>query len=68
MITWLIEVLQRYEERARRRRCPHSNLQGIYGDMINVCGGYRLWCLDCERHVDGPVTLAEFRTHERDLR
>lgn len=67
MITWLIKLLQRHEDRVRRRNCPHSQLEGIYGDMINVYKGYRLLCLDCDRLVDGPVSLAEFRSHERDL-
>ena len=67
MITWLIELLQRYEDRVRRRNCPHSTLRGIYGDEVNHCGGWRLRCLDCRRFVDGPVALAEFRAHERDL-
>jgi hypothetical protein len=45
-----------------RRRCPHSNLQGIYGDPINHCGGWRLFCRDCARYLGGPVELAEWRT------
>ena len=48
----------------RRRYCPHSNLEGIYGDRINDCGGYRLWCKDCGRLLDGPVKLAAQRWSE----
>lgn len=44
-----------------RKRCPHDNLEGIYGDQINRCGGYRLRCLDCGRLIDGPVSLAKDR-------
>lgn len=45
-------------------RCPHSRLQGIYGDMVNQVGGWRLRCLDCKRLLDGPVSLAESRRNE----
>lgn len=45
-------------------RCPHSRLVGIYGDMINAVGGYRLRCLDCRRLLDGPVSLAKHREGE----
>lgn len=44
-----------------KEHCPHVDLRGIYGDMINSCGGWRLWCGDCERFIDGPVKLAERR-------
>lgn len=44
-----------------RRRCPHQTLTGIYGDAIRAHGGLRLWCVDCGRALDGPVTLAELR-------
>lgn len=47
--------------RTARRRCPHSRLAGIYGDPINHCGGWRLWCHDCWMHLDGPVDLAVAR-------
>lgn len=50
----------------RRRRCPHSNLEGIYGDEINATGGLRLYCWDCHRFLDGPVSLAASRKGERD--
>lgn len=52
--------------RHARRRCPHSNLTGIYGDAINFFGGWRLYCEDCERHIDGPVSLAASRKQEQD--
>lgn len=45
-------------------RCPHSNLTGIYGDMVNQVGGWRLRCRDCGRYLDGPVSLAESRKPE----
>lgn len=48
-----------------RKRCPHSNLGGIYGDEINHVGGWRLWCADCRRFLDGPVSLAASRKHEQ---
>ena len=47
-------------------RCPHSRLNPIYGDAINHNGGYRLWCRDCRRHIDGPVSLAYSRAREAD--
>lgn len=50
----------------RRKRCPHSNLSGVYGDRINHVGGWRLWCDDCRRYIDGPVSLAESRRGETD--
>lgn len=40
-------------------RCPHVNLQGVYGDDIHCVGGYRLYCDDCGRYLDGPVSLAQ---------
>ena len=45
-------------DRWRTRRCPHARREGIYGDPINWCGGYRLRCADCGRLLDGPVSLA----------
>lgn len=51
-----------------RRRCPHSGLIGIYGDEINSCGGYRLYCEDCDRFLDGPVLLTANRYCERGTR
>lgn len=47
-----------------RKRCPHSDLEGIYGDQINHVGGWRLWCHDCRRYIDGPVSLATSRRNE----
>lgn len=49
------------------KHCPHSNLDPIYGDAINMSGGFRLWCRDCRRKIDGPVALAERRKNERDV-
>lgn len=50
---------------ARRHRtrahCPHANVTGIYGDPINHCGGWRLRCDDCGRHLEGPVAMAATR-------
>ena len=51
--------------RTARNRCPHSDLQGLYGDTINLMGGYRLYCHDCNRLLDGPVSLAKSRASER---
>jgi hypothetical protein len=50
--------------RTARRRCPHSDLQGIYGDEIALHGFWRLFCRACRRFIDGPVTLAQSREHE----
>ena len=52
--------------RHARKRCPHSNLVGIYGDMINAIGDWRLHCRDCGRYLDGPVLLADMRQQERE--
>lgn len=35
------------------------HVQGLYGDIINAVGGYRLQCTDCWRFLDGPVALAK---------
>lgn len=51
----------------RRNRCPHSNLIGVYGDKINMVGGYRLFCNDCKMYLNGPVALAKSRESERGL-
>lgn len=52
-----------------RRHCPHTRLEGIYGDAINhTPGGRRLQCLDCGRLLDGPVMLAIVRGGESELR
>lgn len=48
-----------------RRRCPHSNLGGIYGDEIRAVGYWRLFCGDCGRYLDGPVGLVTLRQRER---
>ena len=48
----------------KRRHCPHSDLEPIYGDEINRLGGYRLICRDCGRLIDGPPTLAASRKDE----
>ena len=45
-------------------RCPHVNLEGIYGDEILRVGGYRLRCDDCGRYLDGPVSLAQALAEE----
>jgi hypothetical protein len=45
----------------QRRHCPHSNLQGIFGDAINHTGGFRLRCWDCGRYLDGAAALAKLR-------
>lgn len=50
----------------RKWRCPHSNLSGIYGDEINLAGGYRLWCKDCHRLLDGPAKLLAMREGESE--
>lgn len=47
-----------------RHHCPHSNLEGIYGDRVNDAGGYRLVCKDCDSLIDGPVDLALKRWSE----
>lgn len=45
----------------KRVHCPHRHLRGIYGDDVNRVGGYRLFCVDCGRFLDGPVSLADER-------
>lgn len=42
----------------KKRHCPHVHLQGLYGDVINAVGGWRLQCVDCWTFLDGPVSLA----------
>lgn len=42
----------------KRKNCPHIVKYGIYGDAINVVGGFRLFCPDCGHFLDGPVSLA----------
>lgn len=48
----------------KRAACPHSNLRGIYGDEIITARFKRLWCADCGRLLDGPVSLASCRDPE----
>lgn len=50
--------------RTARRRCPHAELVGVYGDEINLVGGWRLWCKGCGCYLDGPVSLVEARSAE----
>lgn len=47
-------------KRTSWRRCPHVRIRGIYGDEVVFAapGFRRLQCLDCGRHLDGPVSLA----------
>ncbi len=52
----------------RRNRCPHINVKGIDGDVINAFGGYTLRCNgfvlichDCDRLLEGPVSIATDR-------
>lgn len=53
--------------RFAKRYCPHSNLYGIFGDQIIHSRGRRLGCYDCNRLLDGPVTLARSRKeHEKE--
>jgi len=47
--------------RRKWRHCPHITIVGIYGDLINHFGGYRLVCKDCDRLLDGPVEIANWR-------
>ena len=49
-----------------RSRCPHSDLEGIYGDEINRVGGFRLYCWDCHKYLGGPVRIAEMRKGEME--
>jgi hypothetical protein len=53
-----------WSRRSARRHCPHSDLIGIYGDLVNAVGGWRLRCADCGRYLDGPVSLANSRKSE----
>jgi len=45
-------------KRKQRKRCPHVDVIGIYGDAINRCGGYRNFCRDCGRYLDGQVSIS----------
>lgn len=53
-------------KRRDRRRCPHSNLRGIYGDEVIFATprSSRLQCMDCGSFLDGPVRLADARRGE----
>lgn len=53
--------------RTARKRCPHEVLVPIYGDQINMVGGWRLQCDDCYQYLDGPVELASLRRPEDAL-
>lgn len=47
------------------RRCPHSNIRGVYGDEIIFAANWRrLQCLDCWRYLDGPLSLANNDTYD----
>lgn len=50
--------------RTARVRCPHRVLTPIYGDQVNMVGGWRLQCADCYRYLDGPVSLAATRNEQ----
>lgn len=50
--------------RNARRRCPHSQLMGVYGDEITYVGWWRIWCRGCGRYLDGPVSLVASRFSE----
>lgn len=51
----------------KRLHCPHRRVEGIYGDEINMVGGYRLQCLGCRAFLDGPVSLASEMIWAYDL-
>jgi len=42
----------------KRSRCPHVHVEGIYGDQIIFAGWSRLYCRDCGKLLDGPVSIA----------
>lgn len=42
-----------------RRRCPHEDVVGIYGDAIIHCGSWRLFCRGCGMYLDGSVDIAQ---------
>ena len=48
--------------RNARKRCPHRVLAPIWGDDIEMVGGWRLQCADCDQYLDGPVSLAAQRS------
>lgn len=41
--------------------CPHVDVYGIYGDEINASQGYRNYCADCGKLLDGPVSISVSR-------
>lgn len=45
----------------KRVRCPHVDVRGIYGYEVIAAGFKRLWCADCGRLLDGPVSIAVAR-------
>lgn len=47
-----------------RRRCPHSNVEGVYGDAIIAAGYFRLYCRDCGRYLAGKPQWASRRRDE----
>lgn len=57
-------------KRRDRKRCPHSNLRGIYGDEVIFATPRfsRLQCNDCGRFLDGPAMLAVLRAGEHEIR
>lgn len=42
----------------QQRHCAHVKVRGIYGDEINITGGYRVQCRECGAFLDGPVSIA----------
>ena len=52
--------MYKWYEFKKRYRCPHVNLQGLYGDAIYYIGDnkYRNLCLDCGKLLDGPVSIS----------
>lgn len=42
----------------KRNRCPHVVRYGLYGDVVNAVGGYRLFCPSCKTFLEGPVELS----------
>ena len=41
-------------------RCKHERRRGIYGDEINMAGGYRGACIDC------PMLFPSLPTEEQN--
>lgn len=42
----------------KRNRCPHVFIYGLYGDVVNAVGGYRLFCPACKTFLEGPVEIS----------